>query len=131
MPLDKIYNLINKKSGLFGLSGLSDLRDILLAAGYRVSGFKSSLKYSKQQKQSAKLALAIYIYDIRRYLASYMAMNKKLDAIVFTGTIGISSPVVRNMVMRGLNKPKNCKTIIAPQGEINNIAKKTLKCLKK
>lgn len=131
MPLDKIQDLLNNKSGLLGIANLADLRDILLAAGYRVAGFKSSLKYSVQQKKLARLALSIYIYDIKRYLASYLAMSKKLDAVVFTGTVGINSNVIRNLVMRGLNKPKNCKIIIAPQGEINNIANKTLKCLKK
>lgn len=129
MSLSTINNLLNKKSGLLGLTKLSDLRDILLAAGYRVAGFKSSLKYSIQQKKLSRLALSIYIYDIRRYLASYMAMSKKLDAVVFTGTIGMNSSVIRNLVMRGLNKPSNCKVIIASPGETNNLANKTLKCL--
>jgi len=77
------------------------------------------------------LALGVYVYDIRRYLASYVGMSKKLDAIVFTGAVGINSPIIRRMVMRNIVKPKGCRILIAPEGEINNLAEKTYKCLLK
>ena len=58
-------------------------------------------------------------------------MSKKLDSIVFTGVVGIKSGIVRRLILKDLNIPKNCKIIIAPDGEMNNLADKTLKCLKK
>ena len=131
MSLTEIKQLLNKKSGLFGLAGMADLRDILLAAGYRVPGYKHKRKFSKIERQKAKLALSIYVYDIRRYLASYIGMSKKLDAIVFTGAVGINSPIIRRMVMRNIVKPKGCRVLMAPEGEINNLAEKTYKCLLK
>lgn len=129
MPLPKINELLNKKSGLLGLAGMSDLRDVLLAAGYRVAGYKSSLKFSKQQKTLAKTALKIFIYDIRRYLASYIGMTNKIDAIVFTGAIG-QNQLIRKMVLKDINKPSNCKILAMPTAEMQNLANKTLKCLK-
>ncbi|MBT7228235.1 hypothetical protein HN859_01880 [Candidatus Parcubacteria bacterium] len=129
MPLPKIKELLNKKSGLLGLAGMADLREVLLAAGYRVSGYKSSLKFDKKQKDLAKVALQIFIYDIKRYLASYIAMTKKLDAIVFTGAIA-DNALIRKMILKDLVKPKKCRVLVAPTGETMNLANKTLKCLK-
>ncbi|MFA5126451.1 MAG: acetate/propionate family kinase [Patescibacteria group bacterium] len=131
MSLPAIHKMFNEQSGLLGISGLSDLREILLAAGYRVQGYKSSLKFSAEQKKKAKLALAIYIYDIKRYLASYIAMTQKLQAIVFTGTVGVNSPVIRKLVLKDLQIPKNCKIFVAPEGEMTMLAQKTLQCLLK
>jgi len=126
----KLRDLVNKQSGLLGLCNMSDLREVLAASGYRVSGFKKA-KFNKKQRQLAKTALDVYIYDIQRYLASYIAMSKKLDSIVFTGVVGVKSSIVRRLILRDLNIPKNCKIIIAPDGEMDNLANKTLKCLKK
>jgi len=130
MSLSNIATLLNKKSGLLGLAGMSDLRDVLLASAYKVSGYKNSLKFSKEQKKAAKLALDIYIYDIRRYLASYLAMSKKLDAIVFTGPVA-NNNTIRSMIMKSLQKSKGTKILLAPEGELINIAEKTIKCLSK
>lgn len=130
LSLANISIILNKKSGLLGLAGLSDLRDVLLASGYKVSGYKNRLKLTKEQRRAAKLALDVYIYDIRRYLASYLAMSKKLDAIVFSGPAGLN-PTIRSLILKGLNKPQGTKIILAPDGELNNIANKTIKCLNK
>lgn len=125
MPLEQIDKLINQESGLLGLSGSADLREVLLAAGYKVSGYKSSFKYSSTQKKLAKQALAVYIYDIKRYLSSYLGMSKKPQAIVFTGVVGTNSAVIRSLVLKNLNLPKGCRVLIAPEGEMKNIATKT------
>jgi len=130
LSLAKISEILNNKSGLLGLSGMSDLRDVLVASGYKVKGYKSILKFSKEQRQAAKIALEVYIYDIRRYLASYVAMSKNLDAIIFTGPAALNS-TIRNMVLKSINRPRNCQIIIAPEGELINIANKTIKCLSK
>lgn len=125
MSLTGIDRLINQESGLLGLSGSVDLREVLLASGYKVSGYKSSFKYTSAQKKLAKQALAVYTYDIKRYLASYLGMSKKPQAIIFTGVVGINSSVIRNLVLKNLNLPKGCRVFIAPEGEMKNIATKT------
>jgi acetate kinase len=125
MTLTEIDRLINQESGLLGLSGSADLREVLLAAGYKVSDYKSSYKYTNVQRKLAKQALAVYIYDIKRYLSSYLGMSKKPQAIIFTGVVGTNSAVIRSLVLKNLNLPKGCRVLIAPEGELKNIATKT------
>ncbi|MFA6525426.1 MAG: hypothetical protein WCT33_04150 [Patescibacteria group bacterium] len=125
MSWDEIDHLINKKSGLLGLYGNADLREVLTAAGYKIAGYKSASKYSAVQTKSAKQALAVYVYDIRRYLASYLGMSRKPQAIVFTGVIGMHSEIIRNLVLKNIHLPKSCRVLIAPEGEMINIAQKT------
>jgi acetate kinase len=129
MSASRIEDLLDRKSGLLGLAGLADLREVLVAAGYRVSGFRSSLKYSQEQKQRAKLALQVYIYSLRKHLGAYLAMSPKLDAIVFTGAVGARSKIVRSLVLSNLVKPKNCKILTLEDSETKNLANKTIKCL--
>lgn len=130
LSLATISEVLDKKSGLLGLAGLADLRDVLLASGYKVSGYRNRLQLNKEQRRVARLALGVYIYDVRRYLASYLAMSQRLDAIVFSGPAALN-PTVRSLVLKGLNRPKGSKIILAPDGELNNIANKTIKCLSK
>lgn len=131
MKNNEIQEMLNKRSGLFGLSNMKDLRDILSAAGYKIKGFNPKQKYTALQKKRAKLALAIFIYDIARYLASYIGMSKKLDAIVFTGGIGYNSAIIRKMILDKIQKPKKCKILVIKEAEMLNIAKKTILCLNK
>ena len=68
---DEIDNIINKKSGLLGVSGVSsDMRDIEDAAG---------------SNHRAALAFAIFCYRIKKYIGAYAAAMGGLDAVVFTG----------------------------------------------
>jgi acetate kinase len=84
-----IDRIINKESGLLGLSGLSsDMRDVEEAAA------KGNLR--------AQLALAVFCYRIRKYVGAYAAAMGGLDAIVFTAGIGENSPVIRERVCREL-----------------------------
>ncbi len=81
--------LLNKKSGLLGLSGVSsDMREILKAAG---EGHSRSL-----------LALKAYCYRARKYIGAYVASMGGLDAVIFTGGIGQGSVEVRALVLQGL-----------------------------
>jgi acetate kinase len=71
----EVHNILNKKSGLLGLSGISsDLRDIEAAA--------------EEGNQDALEALDTYAYRIRRYIGAYVANLIKVDMLVFTGGIG-------------------------------------------
>jgi acetate kinase len=81
--------MLNKKSGLLGLSGVSsDMREILKAAD---EGQSRSL-----------LALKAYCYRVRKYIGAYVAAMGGLDAVLFTGGIGQGSAEVRALALQGL-----------------------------
>jgi acetate kinase len=81
--------LLNKKSGLLGLSGVSsDMREVLKAAG---EGHSRSL-----------LALKAYCYRARKYIGAYVASMGGLDAVIFTGGIGQGSAEARALILQGL-----------------------------
>jgi acetate kinase len=88
-PASDIDRIINKESGLLGVSGLSsDMRDIEEAAA--------------KGHARAALALEVFCYRIRKYIGAYAAAMGGLDAIVFTAGIGENSPVVRERACRHL-----------------------------
>jgi acetate kinase len=82
--------LLNKKSGLLGLSGISsDMREILKAAG--------------EGQHRALLALKAYCYRVRKYLGAYIAAMGGLDVVIFTAGIGQGSAEVRALSLQGLD----------------------------
>lgn len=82
--------ILNKKSGLLGLSGISsDMREILKAA--------------EDENHRALLALKTYCYRVRKYMGAYVASMGGLDAVVFTGGIGQGSNAVRALALQGLD----------------------------
>jgi acetate kinase len=87
--LSEANTLLNKHSGLLGISGVSsDMRDIETeaeAGNYR-----------------AQLALDVFCYRVRKYIGAYAAAMGGLDAIVFTAGIGENSPIVRRKSCEGL-----------------------------
>lgn len=112
MSVDKVYDLLNKKSGMLGLTNnlSSDMRDIENAAAAG-NGF-------------AQLALEIYVYRIAKYIGAYAAAMNGVDAIVFTAGVGENSPYVREKVCeylgflgikidRQLNNVKGVERIIS------------------
>lgn len=89
MPPEQITDMLNKKSGLLGLCGKSDMRDIISMAN---SGNKLS-----------KMAIEIFVYRIQKYIGAYIAALKGIDAIVFTGGIGENSPYIRALVAKNFS----------------------------
>ncbi|MFD1708490.1 acetate kinase [Siminovitchia sediminis] len=86
---DEILDILNKKSGMLGLSGFSsDLRDIELEA--------------EKGNHRAELALDIFADRIHKYLGSYAARMSGVDAIIFTAGIGENSSFIREKVLNGL-----------------------------
>jgi len=82
--------MLNKQSGLLGMSGVSsDMREVLRAAG--------------AGQPRALLALKTYCYRVRKYLGAYVASMGGLDAVVFTGGIGQGSAEVRALALQGLD----------------------------
>lgn len=82
--LEEVNELLTKKSGMLGLTGFSDLRDIQEKA--------------EQEDPDCMLALEMNAYRIRKYIGSYVAALNGLDAIVFTAGIGENSSLLRKMV---------------------------------
>ena len=82
--------LLNKKSGLLGISGISnDMRKVLEAAG--------------KGQERALLALKVYCYRLRKYIGAYIAALGGIDALIFTGGIGQGSAEVRALAVQGLD----------------------------
>lgn len=132
--LDEVNTLLQKKSGLLGLTGLSDVREI---EGKADAG-----------DASCQLALDMMTYRIKKYIGSYAAAMNGLDAIVFTGGIGENSITVRRMTctdmdfcgilldeeknkersdeLREINTPgSRVKLLVIPTNEEMEIAKQT------
>jgi acetate kinase len=85
-----VDNLLNKQSGLLGLSGLTnDMRELLAEA-------------RENADRRARLAIDIFCYRVRKYIGAYLAALDGADAIVFAGGIGENAPEVRTNVCAGL-----------------------------
>ncbi|KAF5046795.1 Acetate kinase [anaerobic digester metagenome] len=84
-----VDNLMNKKSGVLGVSGVSsDFRDLEKAAA--------------EGNKRAQLALDMFHYRVRKYIGSYAAAMGGIDAIVFTAGLGENSPMAREEILKGL-----------------------------
>lgn len=89
MDASEVVNVLNKKSGLLALSGISnDLRDIEAAA--------------ERGDERATLALEIFAARIHQYIGSYAARMSGVDAIIFTAGVGENSEIVREKILTGL-----------------------------
>lgn len=87
----EMNNILNKKSGVLGISGVSsDFRDLEEAA--------------KEGNDRAQYALDIFTTRVKRYIAGYMAEIENTDAIVFTGGIGENSIELRKEIMTGFEQ---------------------------
>jgi acetate kinase len=84
----EVEQLLNMKSGLLGISGLSnDMR---------------TLQKQGQDNPQARLAIEIFCYRARKYIGAYLAGMGGADAVVFTGGIGENSPEIRARICAGL-----------------------------
>ena len=88
MPFDRVQDLLNTRSGLKGICGTNDMREIL--------------KLREQGDESAQIALDLYTYRIKKYLGAYWAAMGRLDAVVFTAGIGENAPYIRSRCCQGL-----------------------------
>ena len=87
--IEEVDELLNKKSGVLGISGVSsDFRDVL-AAG-------------EAGNERAKLALEIFYYKVRTQIAAYAGAMGGIDVIVFTAGIGENSSITRKEILKGL-----------------------------
>lgn len=89
LDVDEVNAILNKKSGLLGLSGVSnDMRELLREA--------------EHGNDDAKLAVDVFCHRARKYVGAYAATMGGLDCLVFTGGIGENSAPVRESVCKGL-----------------------------
>jgi len=86
--LNEVNTLLNKKSGMLGLTGHSDMRDV-------------KAEYHKGNKE-AILAYDMYAYHIKKYIGSFAAVLNGLDAIVFTAGVGENDSLTRSLVCKDL-----------------------------
>ena len=86
--LEEVNTMLNKQSGMFGLCGYSDNRDV-------------ENRYFEGD-ESAKIAMEVYTYSIVKYIGAYTAALGGVDAIVFTGGVGENGSVVRKMICERL-----------------------------
>ena len=91
MSLEQINEALQHRSGLLGISGLSnDMRDIVQA--------------DADGQERARLALEIFVHRLKKYIGAYMALLGEVDGLVFTGGIGENSAVVRRQAVENLRR---------------------------
>ena len=118
-----INDLLNKKSGLLGISGVSnDMRDILKTA-----------KGNGPKAGRCKLAIDMFVYRIKKYIGSYMAAMGGLDAVVFTAGISENNPWLVSRIKKDLAPclPAGVKFIVVPTNEELLIARDTFGIIKR
>jgi acetate kinase len=132
----KLEEVLNKQSGILGLSGISnDMRDILKQAG--------------EGHARAKLAVSVFVYSIVKYIGAYWTVMGGIDALIFTAGIGEKSPAIRAAICQQLHGMgvrlhaasnqktistekvistvfSRCKVFVVPTNEELMIAKETL-----
>jgi len=88
MPEKDLESLLNKGSGLKGICGANDMREILQMAN--------------RGEPQAQLALELYSYRIKKYIGAYIGVLGRVDAVVFTGGIGENAAPIRKQCCEGL-----------------------------
>ncbi|MFG2884961.1 acetate kinase [Streptomyces sp. NPDC048297] len=88
MSMDEVDTLLNKMSGLFGLCGDNDMREIR--------------RRVDEGDEVARLAFDIYIHRIKKYIGAYYAVLGRVDAVVFTAGVGENAAPVREAAIGGL-----------------------------
>jgi acetate kinase len=112
----QVEDFLNKKSGLAGLSGLSnDMRDILQKAS--------------EGNEDARTAIQVFTHRLTKYIGAYAALMGGIDVLVFTGGIGENSHEIRNRVCQRLDflgitldDDKNKSTKLTNENDVSNIS---------
>ena len=119
MPAASVDTLLNKESGLKGVSGISnDMRKVMDAA--------------KKGNAQARLAIEIFIYRIQKYISAYLGILGRTDAVVFTAGIGENQPWVVQEICKGLfgNLKRKPRVMVIPTDEELMIARQTFRVVR-
>ena len=90
MTAEEVDTMFNKKSGLKGICGTNDMREVI--------------SHTEQGDEKSRLAVEMYAYRIKKYIGAYAAALGRVDAIVFTGGIGEHASKIRTLTCEGLEK---------------------------
>ena len=110
---DEVISILNKKSGLLGLSGMSEDMRLL----------------TESQSPRAQLAIDIFCYRLAKYIAAYLVPLQRVDGVIFTGGIGENAAGIRDQVMKHLT-PFQLKAFVIPTNEELMIARDTASIVK-
>lgn len=110
--LEKTSEILNKKSGVKGICGESEMLKVL--------------EMVKAGDEKAKLALDVFVYSIKKYIGAYFAILGGCDVLVFTGAIGFGSEKIRNMICKDLDILKKTKVLAIETDEELAIANKII-----
>ncbi len=89
LPVEELDHVLNHESGLVGLTGFTDIRDVQFAAG--------------AGDEKSRRALEVYVHRLRAYIGAYLAHLRGADAIVFTAGIGENNPTIRSLALEGFD----------------------------
>jgi acetate kinase len=122
LGFDELDALLNRRSGLLGLTGNGDMRDVQDAAS--------------RGDEVAEAALAVYRHRVRRYIGAYIAHLGGLDALVFTAGVGENNALLRRRTLAGLeflgiavDVDRNELVLVIPTNEELEIARQTLSAI--
>ncbi|MFH2144863.1 MAG: acetate kinase [Candidatus Omnitrophota bacterium] len=118
--IENVNAIMNRKSGLLGLSGISnDMRDLLAQR--------------KKGNKKAKLAIDVFIYRVIKYIGAYLAALNGADAIILTAGIGENVKLIRQRIQERLGNilGRNFKMLVIPTDEERSIALDTFKLVKR
>jgi len=111
MSYNDINTMLNKQSGLKGITSQSNMREIE--------------KLYKQDDKMAKLAIDMFVYRVQKYIGSYKEILPSLDAIVFSGRIGENSTLIRELILSN-NKNKDAEILVIKTDEELQIAREAM-----
>ncbi|MCM8791975.1 MAG: acetate kinase [Candidatus Omnitrophica bacterium] len=116
---EEIEEILNKESGLKGISGISNDMRLLL-------------NQTEKGNLRAKLAIEVFVYRIKKYISAYIGILGGVDAVVFTAGIGQNQPEIVNMVCADLFSylKKKPKILVIPTNEELMICRQTYALLK-
>jgi len=113
LGIDEVEDILNKKSGLLGVSGLSPDMRVLLEA-------------EAKGNRRAALALSLFCYRVRKYIGAYLAVLNGAQALIFGGGIGENAPTIRSRICNGFEwcglimDPVRNKGMIGQEGHISS-----------
>lgn len=120
--LEDVETMFNQHSGLLGISGFKDMREVLAAAGIQSAPGFDQKKISGDQRNRSRLAFDMFCYDVARYVGQFAAIIGGADAVIFTGGIGERSEVTRKRIMGMVELPGKPQTMVVPTNEERMIA---------
>ncbi len=86
---EEIHHLLNHESGLKGLAGSNDMREVI--------------RLAEEGDEMAELAISMFCHRAKKYLGAYYALLGQVDAVVFTAGIGENQPQIRSRICEGLD----------------------------